>query len=52
LNVYCTAPASVTLNGATLALGSGYTYDPAALLLTVSFNGATTLVLNGAAGIF
>jgi hypothetical protein len=52
LNVYCTAPASVTLNGAKLVLGTGYTYEAATQLLTVSFQGASTLVLSGAKGIF
>jgi alpha-glucosidase (family GH31 glycosyl hydrolase) len=52
LNVYCTAPASVTLNGVPLMLGTGYTYDAGTHLLTVSFQSASTLVLNGARSVF
>jgi phage baseplate assembly protein gpV len=43
---------SVTKNGVALTSGSGFTYDTAKKVLTVSYSGTTTLQIAGTAGIF
>jgi alpha-glucosidase (family GH31 glycosyl hydrolase) len=52
LEVYCEKPSRVTKNGTRLREGSGYQYDAAAKRLTVSFDGATTVVIKGAPSLF
>jgi len=50
--VYCRNLKGVTKNGVVLHEGSDYTYDAHARKLNVPFKGATTLVIQGASGIF
>ncbi len=52
LEVYCRNLKGVTKNGVVLHEGSDYTYDAHARKLNVPFKGATTLVIQGASGIF
>jgi alpha-glucosidase (family GH31 glycosyl hydrolase) len=52
LEIYCQNVKGVTLNGAALRQGTGYTYDAAAKKLTVPFKGATKLTIQGASGLF
>ena len=52
LEVYCRNVKAVKKNGARLREGAGYSYDAAAHRLTVPFNSATTLVIDGAVGLF
>jgi MYXO-CTERM domain-containing protein len=51
IELYTAAPTAVIRNGVRLAAGS-YDYDLAAQRLTVSFSGATTLVVEGGGSLF
>src|SRR5260370_15908756 len=48
LEVYCRNVKGVSSNGPALSQGAGYTYDPRAHRLRVSFQGETNLVIAGA----
>ena len=52
LEVYCRNVKGVSSNGAALSQGAGYTYDARAHKLSVSFQGATNLVIDGASSVF
>jgi alpha-glucosidase (family GH31 glycosyl hydrolase) len=52
LEVSCTEPAAVVLNGTPLPAGAGYTYDAARHVLSVPFTGATTLAVQGTGDLF
>jgi len=52
LEVYCRNVKGVSSNGAALSQGAGYTYDARAHKLSVSFQGETNLVIEGASSVF
>lgn len=52
LEVYCRNATRVVRNGVTLHAGSDYKYDARARKLTIPFQGATTLMLEGARSLF
>ena len=52
LEVHCNGSSGVVRNGVALTSGTDFTYDAAKKLLTVSYSGATTLEIAGAASIF
>lgn len=52
LEVYCRGVRSVTKNGVSLSLNSGFQYDPQAQKLRVSFSGATVVNIPGASSLF
>src|SRR5712692_3559523 len=52
LEVYCRNEKGVSSNGAALSQGAGYTYDARAHKLSVSFQGETNLVIEGASSVF
>jgi len=52
LEVYCQDVKRVLLNGAPLREGAAYTFDSQSRKLTVPFQGAVVLVIEGARGIF
>ena len=52
LQIYLRSFGTVISNGVTLAVGTGYTYNPTNNLLQVPFNGATTLVVSNAGSLF
>jgi alpha-D-xyloside xylohydrolase len=52
LEVYCEKPTGVTKNGRKLRQGAEYQYDAAAKKLTMPFDGATNVVIKGAASLF
>src|SRR5262249_24834131 len=52
LEVYCDKVSGVEKNGAQLREGPGYRYDGQAKRLTVPFDGATRVIIQGAASLF
>jgi len=52
IEVYCRKVTAVTLNGVKLHEGSEYRYEQQASRLTVSFQGASKIVIDGAASLF
>ena len=52
LEVYCKNIQAVKRNGVSLREGADYSYDAKARKLTVSFKGATELMIDGANGLF
>jgi len=52
LHIYCAHVDSVTKNGARLRQGADYEYDAKTRMLTVPFEGATVLAIQGAESVF
>ena len=52
LHIYCAHVDSVTKNGARLRQGADYEYDAKTRMLTVPFQGATVLAIQGAESVF